>query len=231
MFTLLLAFLAGVVTIFAPCTLPLLPVVLGASLGRAMTARPLFIALGFAMSFGIVALALNAITKALDFDPNHLRNGAALMLVAFGLMMIWPSLFERLAVRLGGSMPALNFAGIDHGNLGGFLVGCALGLVWTPCAGPVLGAILTLVARSEDIAWASIQLLAYAVGAAAPMLVVAYGGQALTSRVRAIARYAPRLQRAFGVVIVATAVTTYLQYDTAVVAWLTRFYPAGLISI
>ena len=90
------------------------------------------------------------------------------------------------------------------------MLGTTLGLVWTPCAGPVLGSILTLVATSKDTAWASVLLVAYAIGAALPMLAIAYGGQAVTTRVRSIARYSPRLQQAFGTVVIAFALAVLL---------------------
>jgi len=229
MLDLLLALLAGVVTIAAPCTLPMLPVLLGASVGQTSKARPVTIALGFVLSFSLVALALSAITRVFDFDPNVLRSAAAILLAGFGLLMLWPAPFERLAGRLGG------FGGIgvatDPGLFGGFVLGTTLGLVWTPCAGPVLGSILTVIATSKDTAWASTLLVTYAVGAAIPMLAVAYGGQAVTTRVRSFARIAPRLQQGFGVVVIGFAALSWFQYDTLFVAWLTRFYPNGQIGL
>jgi cytochrome c biogenesis protein CcdA len=229
MLDLLLALLAGVVTIAAPCTLPMLPILLGASVGQTSKARPVTIALGFVLSFSLVALALSAITRMFDFDPNVLRSAAAILLAGFGLVMLWPAPFERLAARLGG------FGGVgaasDPGLFGGFVLGTTLGLVWTPCAGPVLGSILTVIATSKDTAWASTLLVTYAVGAAIPMLAVAYGGQAVTTRVRSFARIAPRLQQGFGVVVIGFAALSYFQYDTLVVAWLTQFYPNGQIGL
>ena len=230
MLNLVLALLAGVVTIAAPCTLPMLPILLGASVGQTSKARPAMIALGFVMSFSMVALALSAITRVFDFDPNALRTGAAILLLAFGLLMVWPAPFEFLAARLGGfgagstSLPS-------NGVIGGFVLGTTLGVVWTPCAGPVLGSILTIVATSKDAAWASLQLVVYAIGAAIPMLAIAYGGQAVTTRIRRIARVAPRLQRGFGFVVIAFAIASYFQYDTLIVAWLTSFYPNGQIGL
>ena len=111
------------------------------------------------------------------------------------------------------------------------MLGTTLGLVWTPCAGPVLGSILTIVATAKDITWASALLVVYALGAAIPMLVVAYGGQAITTRVRSIARISPRLQQGFGIVVIAFAIASYFQYDTQIVAWLTSFYPTGQIGL
>lgn len=145
MFNLVLALMAGVVTVAAPCTLPMLPILLGASVGQTGKLRPALIALGFVMSFSLVALALSAITRVFDFDPNVLRNGAAILLLGFGLLMIWPAPFEWLSVRLGGLSDGSSAAS-HQGNIGGFVLGTTLGLVWTPCAGPVLGSILTIVA-------------------------------------------------------------------------------------
>jgi cytochrome c-type biogenesis protein len=229
MLNLVLALLAGVVTVAAPCTLPMLPILLGASVGQTGKARPAMIALGFVMSFSMVALLLSAITRTFDFDPNSLRTGAALLLAGFGLLMLWPAPFEWLSIRMGGLSGSA--AASRQGLIGGFVLGTTLGLVWTPCAGPVLGSILTVVATSKDTAWASLLLVVYAVGAALPMLAIAYGGQAVTTRVRSIARIAPKLKQGFGIVVIAFAALSYFQYDTLIVSWLTGFYPNGQIGL
>jgi cytochrome c biogenesis protein CcdA len=229
MLNLLLAVLAGVVTIATPCTLPVLPILLGSSLGQTSRLRPALIAAGFVMSFSAVALLLGGLTQIFDFDPNVLRMVAAIVLLGFGVLMIFPAPFEWLAGRVGGLSSSKT--AVDHSNLGGFVLGSTLGLVWTPCAGPVLGSILTIVATSQDIRWASVLLVAYTIGAAIPMLAIAYGGQTVTRRVRSIARISPRLQQAFGVVVIGFAIASYFQYDTQIVAWLTGFYPTGQIGL
>ena len=230
MLNLVLALLAGIVTIAAPCTLPMLPILLGASVGQTGKVRPAMIAAGFVMSFSATALALSAITRIFDFDPNSLRTAATVLLLGFGLLMIWPRPFEWLSVRLNGLIGS-GPAGNREGNLGGFVLGTTLGLVWTPCAGPVLGSILTVVATSTDTAWASVLLVVYAIGAAIPMLAIAYGGQAVTTRVRSVAAISPKLQQGFGAIVIAFAVASYFQYDTLIVAWLTGFYPNGQIGL
>jgi cytochrome c biogenesis protein CcdA len=232
MFDLILALLAGVVTIAAPCTLPVLPILLGASVGQTSKARPAFIAMGFVISFATVAMLLSWITRIFDFDLNVLRTSATILLLGFGLLMIWPTPFEWLSARIGGlSSAGGNNVNARQGNLAGFVLGTTLGLVWTPCAGPVLGSILTIVATSRDTGWASLLLVVYAIGAALPMLAIAYGGQTVTTRVRSVARISPQLQRGFGVIVVAFAIASYFQYDTLIVAWLTGFYPNGQIGL
>jgi cytochrome c-type biogenesis protein len=227
---LVFALLAGIATVAAPCTLPMLPIILGASVGQHSPARPALIALGFVASFAAVALALSAAARSLSFDPAVLRSAASIVLVAFGALMIWPRGSEWLALHL----PRL----IDRGDgarrftdshaLGGLLLGATLGLVWTPCAGPVLGSILTVIATSGSLNRSGLLLVTYGIGAALPMLAIAYGGQFTTTRLRRIAPLAPRLQQAFGVLVVAVAAATYLQYDTEIVSWLTAVYPPGL---
>ena len=229
MLNLVLALLAGVVTVAAPCTLPMLPILLGASVVQTGKMRPAMIALGFVMSFSMVALLLGAITRVFDFDPNSLRNAATVLLLGFGLLMIWPAPFEWVSSRIGGF--TVGGAGSSQGLVGGFVLGTTLGLVWTPCAGPVLGSILTVVATSKDTAWAGLLLVIYAIGAGLPMLAIAYGGQAVTTRVRSVARIAPRLQQGFGFVVIAFAVASWFQYDTLIVAWLTGFYPNGQLGL
>ncbi|MBR0714118.1 cytochrome c biogenesis CcdA family protein [Bradyrhizobium liaoningense] len=232
MLDLIFAVLAGILTIAAPCTLPVLPILLGASIGRAGYLRPAMIALGFVVSFSATALLLGAITRLFDFDPNMLRSAASILLLGFGLLMLWPAPFEWLSIRLNGWLDlGAASAGSNEGALGGLVLGTTLGLVWTPCAGPVLGSILTLVATSKNAAWAGTLLIAYAIGAALPMLAIAYGGQAATTRVRRMARFAPRLQQAFGIVVIGFAIASYFQYDTLIVAWLTGFYPTGQIGL
>jgi len=232
MLNLILALLAGVVTVAAPCTLPMLPILLGASVGQTGRLRPAMIALGFVLSFSSAALVLGAITDIFDFDPNAVRTGAAILLLGFGLLMVWPAPFEWLSIRLNGlTTGAAGAAASRQGNIGGFVLGTTLGLVWTPCAGPVLGSILTVVATSRDTSWASALLVVYAIGAAIPMLAIAYGGQTVTTHVRSVARISPKLQQGFGLVVIAFALLSYFQYDTLIVAWLTAFYPQGQIGL
>jgi cytochrome c-type biogenesis protein len=228
---LLLALFAGTLTIAAPCTLPVLPILLGASIGQRAGARPVFIAAGFVVSFAFVALLLNIIAAALDFDPDVLRTIGFVLLLAFGVLMIWPAIFEGLAARTALSGILLRPSTAAQTNLGGFVLGTTLGLIWTPCAGPVLGTILTAVATSPDYPHGALLLLTYTIGAALPMLSIAYGGQAVSTRLRRLAPYAARMQQAFGVIVVAFALSAFLQYDAVALAWISQFFPQGYLGL
>ncbi len=222
-----LALLAGMLTIAAPCTLPVLPALLGASIGQNANARPLFIVAGFVASFAAAAVLFGAVSQIAGIDQAALRTAAAMLLAAFGALMLWQRPFAWLGAQIVSRLPAgeraaTRFAG---GNAGAFLLGTTLGLVWTPCAGPVLASILTLIATADNFGSGAALLSVYAAGAGVPLLAIAWGGQAVTARTRFLARHARRLQRGFGVVIIAFAVATYFDYDALVAAWLSRFYP------
>src|SRR5258706_3593455 len=104
MLNLVLALLAGVVTVAAPCTLPMLPILLGASVGQTGKIRPAMIALGFVVSFSATALALSAITHVFDFDPKSLRTGTAILLLGFRLLTSRPIAFKCLLLCIFGLM-------------------------------------------------------------------------------------------------------------------------------
>src|SRR5258708_264653 len=137
MFDLVLALLAGGVTIAAPCTLPMLPILLGASVGQTGKARPAFIALGFVASFAAVALLLSGITRVFDFDPSVLRTGATVLLLGFGLLMIWPAPFEWLSNRIGGFSGGGGDVRAPQGDMGGVDLGARPVLGWATRAGPL----------------------------------------------------------------------------------------------
>jgi cytochrome c biogenesis protein CcdA len=228
-----LALLAGILTVAAPCTLPVLPVILGASVGQTSRLRPLLIGLGFVTSFSVTALVFSAITQILGIDQNTLRAVAVILLLIFGFLMLWPLPFEKFSALAAGLINRADRTAVQtySGNAGGFVVGTTLGLVWTPCAGPVLGSILTVIATSTDGRWEGVLLVIYAAGAAVPMLAIAYGGQLITSRVRSVARVSHRLQQGFGALVIAFAIATYFQYDTLLTVWLSSFYPKGQIGL
>lgn len=224
-----LALLAGVFTVASPCILPVLPIVLGSAVGRpgAPSRRPLFIVAGFVLAFASFAMLLGAVSSLAGLAQEALRHTAIAALALAGLLRVWPQPYDWLVARLRAMRPTGSgaVAQVRDGNAGGFVLGMSLGAVWTPCAGPVLAAILALVVKAQAPAWSAALLAAYALGAGIPMLAMIYGGQAATSRVRLLARHAHRLQQVFGALVLATAVAIYLQYDVLAYAWASAYFP------
>lgn len=225
------ALLAGVLTIASPCVLPILPIVLGTSLSasaeRINKFRPLFIVSGFVLTFAALGMLLASVSQSVAIAHETLRLIAIGALMLAGLAMLWRRPYEWLMAYLSGPLNRIGSTGgnAGSGNLGGFVLGMSLGAVWTPCAGPVLASILVLVAKAQNIGWSGLLLILYAIGAGIPMLLIAYGGQFMTTRVRIVTRYAGRLQKIFGVLIVLTALAIYFQYDVVIYAWLSDLFP------
>ena len=174
-----LSLLAGSLTTLSPCVFPILPLVLGGA-AQGNRLAPLAMGLGMALSFAGIGVALGALGPALGLDSEHVRNFGAVMLMALGLMMWVPVLNERFAQWM---MPLASSANgvstrLKGDTLGGALMlGGVLGLVWSPCSGPLLASALTLVA-SEGGAWrGGLVLGVFGLGAATPLVAVAYASR------------------------------------------------------
>ena len=174
-----IGFVAGIVTALSPCVLPVLPIVLaGGATGR----RPLAIVAGIVVSFTVFTLFAAWLLDLLGLPQDLLRNLAIALLLLVALTLLVPQVGELIARPL----QALTRRG--SGDLGGgFFLGASLGLVFVPCAGPVLAAV-TVIAAKRDVGFDGLLLtLSYAIGAALPMLAIAFAGQraAKAFRVRA----------------------------------------------
>ena len=141
--------LSGLVTVLSPCVLPVLPIVLSSSASKGKK-RPLGVITGLIISFSIFTLAISQIVKLLGLSAQTLRYIAISVVGLLGLSMIIPKFNEWIEKALS-FIP--NMAGNSHkegsGFLPGFITGLSLGLVWAPCAGPILASVTALAATSQ----------------------------------------------------------------------------------
>ena len=197
-----IGFVAGVVTALSPCVLPVLPIVLaGGATGR----RPLAIVAGIVLSFTVFTLFAAWLLDLLGLPEDLLRNLAIALLFLVALSLLVPQVAEWLARPL---QFLTRRSGGDKG--GGFLLGASLGLVFVPCAGPVLAAV-TVIAARRDVGLDSLLLtLAYAIGAAVPMLAIAFAGQRAARVFRA---NATTVRRVSGVLVAGAALAIVFGVD------------------
>jgi cytochrome c biogenesis protein CcdA len=168
---------------------------------RAGLARPLAVVAGLVVSFSLVVLAGSEILSLLHLPQDSLRDAGIVLLVVVGVGYLIPSagaLIERPFARLGARRPS--------DRAGGFVLGLALGVLYVPCAGPVLAAITVIGATHRVGLTAVILTAAFAVGTAVPLLAVAAAGSQLTRRIGAIRQRAPQVRQAGGAVLVVIAV-------------------------
>jgi cytochrome c biogenesis protein CcdA/thiol-disulfide isomerase/thioredoxin len=218
------AFLAGVVTILSPCILPILPIVLSSSLATGKS-RPWGIVTGFVLSFTFFTLVLSSLVHATGISPDLLRNVAVAVILFFGVSLLIPQtqlLLERLLSVVSRLMPK---QGQEKGFLGGVLIGLSLGLLWTPCVGPILASVITLAVTSQVNAAAVFITLAYAVGTALPMFMIIVSGGNILKKVPWLARNTSRIQQVFGAVMILTALALFLNIDRQFQTWVVNRFP------
>lgn len=227
------AYLAGILTLINPCVLPVLPIVLASSLHRDRRA-PIALAAGLSTSFVILGLGVTALGPALGLDGDTVARAAALVMVAFGLVMVVPAFSERFSTATAG-FAAQADAQIDQtsdAGLGGqFLSGALLGAVWSPCIGPTLGAAIALASTGESLGRAGAIMFAFALGVSTLILGLAYGAKsAIRRRQGALRILAERAKPIMGIVFIAVGAALWFGLNHRVEAWLVDTLPAWLID-
>lgn len=197
MVLLVIGLLAGLVTGISPCILPVVPVVFAAGTSR----RPLRIVAGLIVSFSAFTLLGTWLLSSLGLPQDLLRNVGLVVLVVVALGLIFPTLGHQLERPFAHL--AKNRAPAEGG---GFVLGLSLGVLYVPCAGPVLAAI-TVVGSSHRIGLDAVLLtVAFAIGATIPLLAFAYAGQGLATRLTAVRTHAGATRKVAGVVLLLSAV-------------------------
>lgn len=223
----LFSFLAGLATIFAPCILPILPIVLSAGVTGGKQ-RPLGIVVGLVASFTFFTLSLSYLTKHLGLDANLLRNMAILVLLLFGIVLLIPRLLEKFEVIVSRWLPKHQPNTKKNDFLGGTIIGISLGLVWTPCVGPIVASVITLAATSTVSIASVLITAAYALGTSIPLLLITYGGQRLIKHVKSLSQLAPKLQIVFALIMIVTAGTMLLGLDQVIQGSLIAQLPGSI---
>src|SRR5919202_5257145 len=185
---LLIGFLAGVVTAISPCVLPVLPILIA----------------GVVLSFTVFTLTAAWIVDKLGLPDDFLRNAALVLLFVVAATLLVPrlgELLERPFLPLTRRRPA--------GSGGGFVLGLSLGLVFVPCAGPIFSYVAVRAGSEHLNSKAVLLIVAYSLGAAVPMLLVALGGRGIAARLRG-----PLVRPALGVVMALAGVAIVFNLDT-----------------
>ena len=190
----ILAFAAGALTILSPCVLPLVPIVLGSAAQRSRFG-PLALAVGLVVSFTAVGFAIAAFGSIAGLDGDAIRLSGAVLLIGIGAVLLVPTaqaLFERIAAPLA-QWATDRQAGLDRFGLAGqAAIGILLGLVWSPCVGPTLGAATVLATQGEDLGAVAVVMLAFGLGIASVLLIIAFAARTV------LARWRGKLMRAGG---------------------------------
>ncbi len=228
------SFISGILTIFSPCVWPILPVVLSSSLNRnALYAFSL--TLGIITTFITLTLGLSSFLKIFSINIELLRLISLGVITIAGLVMVFPRLsqiFESLF------KPLTNFfhKKTDNylGPFGGFINGVSLGILWTPCAGPILVAVAALTVHQAITASTIIIIVSYALGVALPIFGLVLIEQWLFPHHQRLTKLTRTVQIAAGIIMITSAILIYSNYDKvlwAKIAPLLPFIPKNITQL
>ncbi len=221
------AFLAGIITVLSPCILPILPIILTSSIGGQNTgkSRPLGVVVGFILSFTFFTLFLSTIVRLSDIPADTLRLVSVLVIAGFGVSLLIPQFqvfVERLFSKLAGFMPSSqNRTGFG----GGLLIGFSVGLLWTPCVGPILASVISIAITGTVTFDAFLITLAYSLGTAIPMFLIMLGGENALRRVPWLLSNLGNIQKLFGVLMILTAIGIFFNVDRKFQTFVLNTFP------
>jgi cytochrome c biogenesis protein CcdA len=229
-----LAFLAGVLSVFSPCVLPLLPIVFGTAASEHRLG-PVALACGVALSFVAIGLFVATIGFSIGLDSDIFRKAAAVLLLFLGVVLVVPSLQTRLSTAAG---PIGNWANEKFGDVstsgvqGQFGVGLLLGMIWSPCVGPTLGAASVLAAQGHDLAQVALTMAFFGIGAAVPLLLLGLLSRETFRLWRGhLASAGGGFKMALGVILVATACSLLFGFDKTIETHLVEASPEWLTNL
>jgi cytochrome c biogenesis protein CcdA/thiol-disulfide isomerase/thioredoxin len=221
----LFALVAGAGTALSPCVLPILPAILSAGVtgGRR---RPLGVVTGLALSFTFATVALVYVINALGLPNGFARDLAIVVLFAFGITLLIPPISDRVEAFASRLAPGpARFRGDGFGS--GFIVGASLGLVYAPCAGPILAGVIVVSAAQDFTAGRLAVALSYAVGSAIVLYLLLIGGRRLTSRLNPVRGH---VQMALGAVMLLVAIAMTANLDTRFQTAIASDLPGFLVN-
>jgi cytochrome c biogenesis protein CcdA/thiol-disulfide isomerase/thioredoxin len=186
--------------------------------------------LGLIISFSFFTLTLTSLIHAFGISPDFLRYAAILVMAFFGLTLLFPQLEQMLVRYFSGIAQIGNVIQgksslVGSGFLSGMILGVALGLIWTPCAGPILAAITTLAATRAVTLNTILITLMYSLGAALPMFLIAYGGSKIIYSTSMVSRYAETIRKFFGLLMILSALAIAFHVDVILQQFTLKYFP------
>lgn len=226
--------LAGLLSTLSPCVLPILPILLG-SATAAHPRAPLALAGGLALSYAVIGTLIAWLGASLGLDTTIFRNVGAVILGVLGLVLMSTSLQQRFATATSSIGDAGNnmISSLNLNGLGGqFVIGLALGVVWSPCVGPTLGAAIVLASQGTHLPQVALLMGIFGIGAALPVIILAYLSRTVMMKVRGSLMQAGKTGKLIlGFIMLAIAAMILSGADKPLEAWLVQISPEWLTAL
>lgn len=229
-----ISFLAGVLSILSPCVLPLVPILVGTALNTHRYG-PYALALGLAISFTVVGVFIATLGASLGIDQEVFRVIAAALLIIFGTVLLSSTLQEKFASMTsslsGSGQNLLNYVSTDS-LLGQFLLGLLLGIVWSPCVGPVLGATITLASQGQNLGHVTLVMALFGLGAGLPLILLGLLSRQAMMKVRSKLFTAGKVgKRLLGTILLLVGILIISGLDKQLEGFIVAASPDWLISL
>ena len=226
-----LALLAGSLSTLSPCVLPLIPVLV-ASATDAHRGGVFALGAGLALSFSIVGIFLATVGASIGLDPESFRIIGAAALALFGVLLLSQQLQHRFAGATAGigqaGHAALSRIRTD-GLTGQLCVGALLGIVWSPCVGPTLGAATTLASQGKHLGEITFVMLIFGIGAALPLVVLGSLSRGTMQRIRGrLLLSGERGRQLLGIMLLIVSILIFTKLDKTLESWVLDHAPFWL---
>ena len=232
MLTYLFALLAGFLSILSPCILPLLPILISSGVQAGGWHSVIGLPLGMGLSFTIVGIALASAGHFLGLDGSSLNIISSVLLIIFGLVLLvnkfqqgWIILTQKISAVF--SNKANNITSSSF--IGQFSIGILLGIAWTPCIGPTIGAAITLASKGEQLWHSAVIMLLFALGATLPVVCMTLLSKKTLLRYKSSLQFSGKYGKIFlGILLVVWGIGMLFSLDKYISAWLLQVMPSWL---
>lgn len=222
------AYLAGLLTLINPCVLPILPIVLVSAL-NASRLGPVALAAGLSVSFVAFGLLVTAFGASIGLTQEGLAQAGAVLMVIFGTVLLVPMFAHRFETATAGFAASADtqMNKVDANDLQGqFLGGLLLGAVWSPCIGPTLGGAIALASQGENLGYAALIMVFFALGVSTLILGLGLGArEAIRRRAQALRGLASRAKPILGVTFVSVGLMLLFGVHHIIEAWAIQVLP------
>ena len=229
-----LSFLAGMLSILSPCVLPIIPIIVGTAFNTHRFG-PYALALGLAISFTAVGVFIATIGASIGIDQEVFRSIAALLLIIFGVVLLSGTLQEKFAsmtANIGGSGNNLLSRVSTDSLFGQFVLGLLLGIVWSPCVGPILGATITLASQGTNLLHVTLVMAIFGLGAGLPLIILGSLSRQVMAKVRSKLFAVGKIgKRVLGIILLFAGLLIITGLDKRFEALVVTASPDWLIAI
>lgn len=227
-------YIAGLLTLINPCVLPVLPIAIASSFS-AHKHGPLALTAGMSIAFVTLGVLVSSVGYSIGLDEDIIAQGAAVMMIIFGSVLLIPQMNERFAMATAGFSSKADMTMNDiegNGLRSQFMGGILLGAIWSPCIGPTLGGAISLASQGSNLLYAASIMTAFAMGISTVILLLAYGARnAIKQRQETLRKLAAKAKPIMGITFILVGLMIFFKFHHVIEIALLDIMPDWLLEL